>query len=384
MVPDVDDDENNYRDRQLEERLKRLELKNNPRAKTEDKTRPIISQPQPQSQPQQQQQSPSRTAQIPHSAKSAYSRPRLSPIPSAASSVTLSQLRRVQEVPEEDDSAEDDYNIPDGTTPTPSYNAFMANAVQPNASASSSATSFASQVSPVPLSHYPAGTIPLFEQEHNPVDKSFKQATPKQIVQPTPRPPIATNRSHEAPIPMHIPTDSTSTTRTTDSTVSAAARSSNGDPGSNRTSTNSSSQPSMDVDRITSVPSNTPSTNRPLNNHSTRTPFMINRPMLSHQNSTASASTTNGPPNTLNSLSMVRPMRTNSTTSSGATSAMEAFKASNYDVSSLTESQIAKLKKKGIDPALYMEMQAATGGIRKDGKKRSKWTRALVGNTFIG
>lgn len=63
---------------------------------------------------------------------------------------------------------------------------------------------------------------------------------------------------------------------------------------------------------------------------------------------------------------------------------MEAFKASNYDVSSLSESQIAKLKKKGIDPALYMEMKAATGGMTKDGKKRSKWTRALVGNTFIG
>jgi len=64
---------------------------------------------------------------------------------------------------------------------------------------------------------------------------------------------------------------------------------------------------------------------------------------------------------------------------------MEAFKASNYDISSLSESQIAKLKKKGIDPALYMEMKAATGGLAgKDGKKRSKWTRALVGNTFIG
>lgn len=53
-------------------------------------------------------------------------------------------------------------------------------------------------------------------------------------------------------------------------------------------------------------------------------------------------------------------------------------------MSSLSESQIAKLKKKGIDPALYMEMKAATGGMTKDGKKRSKWTRALVGNTFIG
>ena len=63
---------------------------------------------------------------------------------------------------------------------------------------------------------------------------------------------------------------------------------------------------------------------------------------------------------------------------------MEAFKASDYDVSTLTERQIDKLKKKGIDPALYMEMQAAIGGSRKDGKKRSKWSRALVGNTFIG
>lgn len=64
---------------------------------------------------------------------------------------------------------------------------------------------------------------------------------------------------------------------------------------------------------------------------------------------------------------------------------MEAFRASNYDVSSLTEKQVSKLRKKGIDPALYMEMKAATGGlVGKDGKKRSKWSRALVGNTFIG
>lgn len=379
IVPELDEDENSQRDRLLEERLRRLELKNSSRPRTEENSRPM-------SQLQPQQQSPSRTAaQIPHSAK-AYSRPALSPIPSAASSITLSQLKRLREVPEEEGSAEDDYNIPDGTTPTQTYHGFMPSDVQPNKSASSSATSFASQVSPVPITHYPAGIVPILDDEHNPVENSFKKAASKQPTPAAVRPPITTSRSDEAPIPVatHIPTASTSTTRTTETINSNIARSSNGDPHSNRTSATSSSQQSMDVDRITPVNHSTTSPGRPLSHHAGRTPFMINRPILSTQNSTASSSTTNGPPNSLNSLPVTRPIRTNSTTSSGATSAMEAFKASNYDVSSLTEKQVAKLKKKGIDPALYMEMKAATGGMGKDGKKRSKWSRALVGNTFIG
>ena len=52
--------------------------------------------------------------------------------------------------------------------------------------------------------------------------------------------------------------------------------------------------------------------------------------------------------------------------------------ASSYDTSSLTDKQIAKMKKKGINPALYCEMKAAQ---RKKGRFGIS---PLVGNVFLG
>lgn len=63
--------------------------------------------------------------------------------------------------------------------------------------------------------------------------------------------------------------------------------------------------------------------------------------------------------------------RNNSTDSPGE------FKSSTFDISELGEKKIAKLKKKGINPQLYMEMQAARGG-------KGKLVGPLVGNTYIG
>jgi len=52
------------------------------------------------------------------------------------------------------------------------------------------------------------------------------------------------------------------------------------------------------------------------------------------------------------------------------------WSTSDYDISNLTEAEIKKLKKKGINPALYAEMKAAKKG-------RSKLVGSLVGNTFL-
>lgn len=53
------------------------------------------------------------------------------------------------------------------------------------------------------------------------------------------------------------------------------------------------------------------------------------------------------------------------------------WKSSSYDVSGLSDKKLAKLKKKGINPQLYMEMKAARGG-------KGKFVGPLVGNTYIG
>lgn len=56
---------------------------------------------------------------------------------------------------------------------------------------------------------------------------------------------------------------------------------------------------------------------------------------------------------------------------------LEEWKASDYDTSGLSVEQIHKLKKKGINPALYAEMQSAKKA------KGGRWISPLVGNTYI-
>lgn len=51
------------------------------------------------------------------------------------------------------------------------------------------------------------------------------------------------------------------------------------------------------------------------------------------------------------------------------------WQASTFDTSVLSEKELAKLKKKGINPALYLEMKAA---------RKGKGLSPLVGNTYIG
>jgi hypothetical protein len=50
------------------------------------------------------------------------------------------------------------------------------------------------------------------------------------------------------------------------------------------------------------------------------------------------------------------------------------WSASSFDISNLTEAELKKCNKKGINPALYAEMRAAKG---------KKWTSPIAGNTFL-
>jgi hypothetical protein len=50
------------------------------------------------------------------------------------------------------------------------------------------------------------------------------------------------------------------------------------------------------------------------------------------------------------------------------------WSASNFDMSTLSEAEIKKCKKKGINPSLFAEMKAA---------RKGKWTSPIAGNTFL-
>ena len=52
------------------------------------------------------------------------------------------------------------------------------------------------------------------------------------------------------------------------------------------------------------------------------------------------------------------------------------WKGSDYDYSGLSDAEIRKLRKKGINPALYAEMKAARKG-------KGKWLNPLSGNAYI-
>ena len=62
--------------------------------------------------------------------------------------------------------------------------------------------------------------------------------------------------------------------------------------------------------------------------------------------------------------------------SGSKSSGSSTWSASNFDISTLTEAEIKKCKKKGINPALYVEMQNARKG-------KNKWISPLQGNSFI-
>ncbi|RMZ69437.1 Alpha beta-hydrolase [Pyrenophora seminiperda CCB06] len=60
--------------------------------------------------------------------------------------------------------------------------------------------------------------------------------------------------------------------------------------------------------------------------------------------------------------------------SGSKSSGSSKWSASDFDTSTLTEAEIKKCQKKGINPALYAEMRAA---------KKGKWTSPIAGHTFL-
>ncbi|GAB1729387.1 hypothetical protein NU195Hw_g4339t1 [Hortaea werneckii] len=70
---------------------------------------------------------------------------------------------------------------------------------------------------------------------------------------------------------------------------------------------------------------------------------------------------------------------TNNTANSNGshTTSNSQWTSSDFSTHGLSEQEIKKLKKKGINPSLYAEMKAARKG-------KGKWVGPLVGNTFIG
>jgi hypothetical protein len=59
---------------------------------------------------------------------------------------------------------------------------------------------------------------------------------------------------------------------------------------------------------------------------------------------------------------------------SGNSRSSSTWTASSHDISGLTQEELRKCRKKGINPSLYAEMKAA---------RKGKWTSPIAGNTFL-
>jgi len=79
------------------------------------------------------------------------------------------------------------------------------------------------------------------------------------------------------------------------------------------------------------------------------------------------------------SLRITPDRRSDSMSSGSASVSSTEWQGSDFDTSGLSPEKIKKLKKKGINPALYAEMQQA----RKGQGKGKRWVSPLTGNTFL-
>ncbi|EME44627.1 hypothetical protein DOTSEDRAFT_72180 [Dothistroma septosporum NZE10] len=70
----------------------------------------------------------------------------------------------------------------------------------------------------------------------------------------------------------------------------------------------------------------------------------------------------------------------NGTPRIGSVDSSGKWSSSDYDTSQLSEKELKKLEKKGINPALYLEMKAARGA---GGKKRFGGLGSLTGNAYV-
>lgn len=75
-------------------------------------------------------------------------------------------------------------------------------------------------------------------------------------------------------------------------------------------------------------------------------------------------------------------MGASDSTSLTSVSSSGEWKSSDVDISSLSKEKLEKLRKKGINPALYLEMKSARGG---GGKRKGVLGKVgvLTGNSFV-
>ncbi|RMY22397.1 hypothetical protein D0865_16554 [Hortaea werneckii] len=84
------------------------------------------------------------------------------------------------------------------------------------------------------------------------------------------------------------------------------------------------------------------------------------------------------PPSSLDGRGGNSSTRKDSTTTANSNGSNSSqWTSSDFTTTGLSDAEIRKLKKKGINPSLYAEMKAARKG-------KGKWVGPLVGNTFIG
>lgn len=75
-------------------------------------------------------------------------------------------------------------------------------------------------------------------------------------------------------------------------------------------------------------------------------------------------------------ISSGRPSANGNSSSAGSSRSLNSqdWKSSEYDTSGLSEAELKKCKKKGINPSLYAEMKAA---------RKGKWVSPIGGNTIL-
>lgn len=111
-----------------------------------------------------------------------------------------------------------------------------------------------------------------------------------------------------------------------------------------------------------------------------RAPRIVKRTSFDQQSSRIEAERTNssrGPITNTSSNGSNATLTHSTSNRSGSVSSSE-WSSSEHDITALSPEKIAKLRKKGINPALYLEMKQ----VRKPGGKKS-WISPLTANTFL-
>jgi hypothetical protein len=166
----------------------------------------------------------------------------------------------------------------------------------------------------------------------------------------------------------HIGTTSRESNKSSISSSSNSSNNSSGDSGSSH-STHTTSGSGSSSSRTTAGPGQSPSLSRTPTTEAHKSPLPLKSILKKTEVEITSESVTSE-----GSAESVRSHHTIS--ESGSFNSAGKWSSSDYDTSCLSEKEIRKLEKKGINPALYVEMKATRSGKKGFG--------ALVGNSFVG